>query len=111
MRIFVFNLPDAFAAGKLSPVCIRAGSAPARNLNRLPLLFIKTSGMKLLFISATSRWRSKARKAESAYREAIRRNLEFSETKKLYIEYKRVERELHEIMVRKAEERMGVALL
>jgi hypothetical protein len=67
--------------------------------------------MNLLFISATSRWRSKARKAESAYREAIRKNLEFRETKKLYIEFKRVERELHELMTKKAEERMGIALL
>jgi hypothetical protein len=67
--------------------------------------------MKLLFVSATSRWRSKTRKAESAYREAIRKNLEFSETKKLYIEFKRVERELQELMTKKAEERMGIALL
>ena len=67
--------------------------------------------MNLLFMSATSRWRSKSRKAESAYREAIKHNLEFSETKKRYMEYKRVEKELHEFLTKKAEERMGIALL
>lgn len=67
--------------------------------------------MNLLFMTASGRWRSKARKAESAYREAIKQNLEFSETKKLYMEFKRVEKELHEFLTRKAEERMGIALL
>jgi len=67
--------------------------------------------MNLLFMSASGKWRSKARKAEFAYREAIKQNLEFSETKKLYMEFKRVEKELHDLMTKKAEERMGIALL
>lgn len=67
--------------------------------------------MNLLFISAISRWRSKARKAESAYKEAIRENREFSEIKLLYIEYKRLEKEVQRIRDRKIEERMGISLL
>lgn len=66
--------------------------------------------MNLLFMSASSKWRSKALKAESAYREAIKQNLEFSETKKLYMEFKRVEKEFHEFLTKRAEERMGIAL-
>lgn len=67
--------------------------------------------MNLLFMTASGRWRNKARKAESAYRDAIRQNLEFSEIKKLYKEFKRVEKELHDFQTKRAEEKMGIALL
>jgi hypothetical protein len=67
--------------------------------------------MKLFFISATSRSRHKTRKAESAYREAIKENLEFSEIKKLYLELKRLQQELQDHQYKKIEERMGISLL
>ena len=67
--------------------------------------------MNLLFISAASRWRSKARRAESAYKVAIKENMEFSEIKKLYVEFKRLEKEHQRIKDRKIEEKMGISLL
>ncbi|MEO5563576.1 MAG: hypothetical protein ABIR18_09075 [Chitinophagaceae bacterium] len=58
--------------------------------------------MTLSFISnEADRCHMKARMAEAAYREAIRKNKEFSETKKLYQEYKRIEKELELIVNKK----------
>jgi hypothetical protein len=60
--------------------------------------------MNIIFISAASRWRSRVRKAQNAYREAIRQNLEFSETKKLYQEFKLIEKEFERITKKKTYE-------